>query len=50
VQGAKVLAASLIDLFVEEGLLGRVKAAFREETGGTEYFSVIPPDQLPRWS
>ena len=47
VYGAKVLAASMIDLFVDEVLLKRVKEVFRNEIGDTKYFSILPKDQKP---
>ncbi len=47
VSGAKVLAASMLDLFVDEGLLNKVKENFAEEIGDTKYFSILPKDQKP---
>lgn len=45
--GAKVLAASMIDLFMDLELLNRVKEGFKNEMGDSEYFSVLPKDQKP---
>lgn len=47
VYGAKVLAASILDLFLDEVLLGNVKDVFRNEMGDKKYFSILPPDQKP---
>ncbi len=47
VSGAKVLAASMLDLFKDEGLLNRVKQTFKEEIGDTKYTSILPKDQKP---
>jgi aminobenzoyl-glutamate utilization protein B len=47
VQGAKVLAASMIDLFVDEALLNKVKESFKNEIVDNQYFSVLPKDQKP---
>ncbi|MFC1816624.1 amidohydrolase [Thermodesulfobacteriota bacterium] len=47
IQGAKVLAASMIDLFADEGLFHEVKKSFQEEIGDTQYFSILPEDQKP---
>jgi aminobenzoyl-glutamate utilization protein B len=47
VYGAKVLAASMIDLFMDEVLLYRVKEAFRKDIGETKYLSILPKDQAP---
>ena len=47
VAGAKVLAGSILDLLTDTDLLGRVKAQFREDTKGTEYVSLMPPEAKP---
>ena len=47
VAGAKVLAASMIDLFMDEELLNQVKQVFRKEIGEAKYFSIIPENQKP---
>ena len=47
VAGAKVLAGSILDLLTDSDLLGRVKAQFREDTKGTEYVSLMPPEAKP---
>ncbi len=45
--GAKVLAGSILDLLISPELLERVKAQFREDTGGIEYVSLMPPEAKP---
>jgi aminobenzoyl-glutamate utilization protein B len=47
VHGAKVLAGSMLDLFLDDGLLNRAKQVFKEEIGDAKYFSIIPEDQKP---
>jgi aminobenzoyl-glutamate utilization protein B len=47
VAGAKVLAASMIDLFLDAGLLSRIKEAFAKQVGRESYFSILPEDQNP---
>lgn len=47
VTGAKVLAASAIDLFTNEELLANVKEIFKKEIGGAKYFNIIPENQTP---
>ena len=47
VNGAKVLAASMLDLFADEELLSNVKQVFRKEIGGIQYVSILPEDQKP---
>src|SRR3954469_21116382 len=44
VAGAKILAATILDLMTSPDLLQRVKDQFREDTQGTEYFSLLPAD------
>lgn len=48
INGAKALAGSIIDLFMNEELLTNVKQIFIEEIGNTKYFSTIPMDQKPQ--
>ncbi len=47
VAGAKVLAASMLDLLTSPELLQRAKDQFRADTKGTEYFSLLPADAKP---
>ena len=47
VQGAKALAGSVLDLFMDEVLLNKAKQSFREEMGEAKYFSIIPEGQRP---
>jgi aminobenzoyl-glutamate utilization protein B len=47
VNGAKVLAGSMIDLFMDEELVDRAKQVFQEEIGDSHYFSIIPEGQTP---
>jgi aminobenzoyl-glutamate utilization protein B len=47
VVGAKVLAASLLDLLTSRELLDKAKAQFREDTRDTPYFSFLPADAKP---
>lgn len=47
VHGAKALAGSILDLFIDNDLLNRAKAVFKEEIGESEYFSIIPEGQKP---
>jgi hypothetical protein len=42
-----VLAGSMLDLFLDDGLLNRAKQVFKEEIGDAKYFSIIPEDQKP---
>jgi aminobenzoyl-glutamate utilization protein B len=48
VAGAKVLAASAIDLLTNPDLLQKAKAAFAEDTKDTKYFSLLPDDAKPQ--
>jgi aminobenzoyl-glutamate utilization protein B len=48
VAGAKVLAASAIDLLTNPELLQKAKAAFAEDTKDTKYFSLLPADAKPQ--
>jgi len=47
VVGAKVLAASVLDLLMSPDLLQRAKAQFGEDTKTTRYFSLLPADAKP---
>jgi len=47
VSGAKVLAASMIDLLIDEGLLVKVKESFANEIGERKYFNILPKEQKP---
>ena len=47
VAGAKVLAASIIDLLTSPELLQKARAEFQEESKKTAYFSLLPPDAKP---
>lgn len=47
VAGAKVLAASLLDLLTSPALIQKAKAQFQEDTKETKYFSLLPPDAKP---
>jgi aminobenzoyl-glutamate utilization protein B len=47
VAGAKVLAATLLDLFASPGLLAKAKEQFREDTRETPYFSFLPAEAKP---
>jgi aminobenzoyl-glutamate utilization protein B len=47
VAGAKVLAASMLDLLTSPELLQRAKDQFQADTKGTEYFSLLPAETKP---
>jgi aminobenzoyl-glutamate utilization protein B len=47
VVGAKVLAASVLDLLISPDLLAAAKKQFDEDTKDTKYFSLLPPDAKP---
>jgi aminobenzoyl-glutamate utilization protein B len=47
VAGAKVLAASIIDLLTSPQLLQKARAEFEVESKSTPYFSLLPPDAKP---
>lgn len=47
VAGAKVMAASALDLLMEPALVDRAKETFREEIGDVEYRPLLPPEQKP---
>lgn len=46
--GAKVLAGSVLDCFLERTLIDRTKRVFRQEVGGVAYEPLLPADQKPR--
>ncbi|HET7004463.1 MAG TPA: amidohydrolase, partial [Candidatus Binatia bacterium] len=47
VAGAKAMAASALDLFMDPKLVVKAKETFKEEIGDTEYRPLLPPDQKP---
>jgi len=47
VAGAKVLAASLIEIFINPALVQEAKKTFAEELGENRWFSLLPADQKP---
>jgi aminobenzoyl-glutamate utilization protein B len=47
VAGAKVMAASVVDLLANPDLLARAQETFREEIGGATYHPLLPPGQTP---
>jgi len=47
VAGAKVMAASLIECFGNPAVVAEAKRTFKEELGGTQYVSLLPPKQKP---
>jgi aminobenzoyl-glutamate utilization protein B len=47
VAGAKVLAASILDLMTSPDLLRAAKAEFDVESKKTPYFSLLPADAKP---
>jgi aminobenzoyl-glutamate utilization protein B len=47
VVGAKVIAASVIDLLTSSELLASAKKQFQEDTKDTKYFSLLPPGAKP---
>ena len=47
VAGAKVLAASLLDLMTSPDLVQNARKAFYEDTKDTRYFSLLPPETKP---
>jgi aminobenzoyl-glutamate utilization protein B len=47
VVGAKVLAASVLDLVTSPELRAAAKKQFEEDTKETKYFSLLPPDAKP---
>ena len=49
VVGAKVIAASVLDLMTSPELLAAAKKQFDEDTKDTKYFSLLPPGPSRRW-
>lgn len=47
VAGAKAMAASALDLFLDPGLVEKAQESFKEEIGGVEYRPLLPEDQKP---
>ena len=47
VAGAKAMAATAVDLFLDPKLVAKAKETFKEETGDVEYRPLLPPDQKP---
>jgi aminobenzoyl-glutamate utilization protein B len=47
VVGAKVIAASVLDLMTSPELLSAAKKQFAEDTKDTKYFSLLPPGAKP---
>lgn len=47
VAGAKVMAASVIECFSNSAVVDEAKRTFKEELGGAEYWSLLPPGQKP---
>ena len=47
VAGAKVLAASLLDLLASPGLLAKAKEQFQQNIRDTQYFSFLPAEAKP---
>lgn len=45
--GAKVLAASVLDLLMSPELLTAAKKQFEQDTKDTKYFSLLPPGAKP---
>jgi len=47
VQGAKLLAASMIDMLESPELVAKAKATFKKEIAGVDYKTLLPADQKP---
>lgn len=47
VAGAKVMAASAVDLLMDPTLVAKVRQTFKEEIGDVAYRPLLPPDQKP---
>jgi aminobenzoyl-glutamate utilization protein B len=47
VAGAKAMAATAIDFFLDPQIVANAKETFAEEIGGVEYQPLLPPDQKP---
>ena len=45
--GAKVMAASIIECFKNPAIVDEAKRTFKQELGGVEYRSLLPPQQNP---
>jgi hypothetical protein len=45
--GAKVMAASILECLKDPAIVEEAKRTFKEELGGVEYKSMLPPDQKP---
>ena len=45
--GAKVMAASILDLLTSPELLAAAKKQFEQDTKEIKYFSLLPPDAKP---
>jgi aminobenzoyl-glutamate utilization protein B len=48
VAGAKVLAATVLDLLTQPALLARAREQFAQDTRDTPYFSLLPADAQPQ--
>ena len=48
VVGAKVLAASMLDLLTSPELLVAAKDQFKQDTKDSPYFSLLPPEAKPQ--
>ena len=49
VVGAKVMAASILDLLTSAELRAAAKKQFDEDTKDMKYFSLLPPARNRRW-
>jgi aminobenzoyl-glutamate utilization protein B len=47
VAGSKVMAASIVECFKNPAIVEEAKKTFKEEIGGVEFKSMLPPDQKP---
>ena len=47
VVGAKVMAASVVECLRNPEMVAEAKRVFKEELEGTNYKSLLPPDQKP---
>ena len=47
VAGAKAFAAAVVECFSNPAVVEEAKRTFKEELGGVEYKSMLPPDQKP---
>jgi aminobenzoyl-glutamate utilization protein B len=45
--GSKVMAASIVECFLNPAVVEEAKRTFKEELGGVEYRSMLPRDQKP---